>query len=59
VPGIALLGLAAVLMVVVLIKPDMPGWLRTTIAIAAIVVVLVLLAYAFRLFLSIQKGGRR
>lgn len=59
VPGVTLLGLAAILMIVVLVKPDMPSWLKTTIAILAILVVLVLLAYAFRLFLSIQRGGRR
>lgn len=58
VPGTVLLGLAAVLIVVVLIKPDMPGWLRTTIAILAVLVVLTLLVIAFRVFRSTTRGGR-
>ncbi len=58
-PGAALLGLAGVLIVVVLVKPDMPDWLRTTIAILAVVVVIGLLAYAFVVFRETTRGGSR
>jgi protein-S-isoprenylcysteine O-methyltransferase Ste14 len=58
-PGAALLVLAGVLIVVVLIKPDMPDWLRTTIAIMAVVVVIGLLAYAFVVFRETTRGGSR
>ena len=60
VPGVVLLGLAAVLIVVVLIKPDMPPWLKVTIAILAVVVVVVLLIYAAWVFrLLTRRGGPR
>lgn len=59
IPGVTLLGLAAVLIVVVLIKPDMPQGLKVAIVVVALLLVLALLAYAFRLFLSIQRGGRK
>ena len=59
VPGLVLLVMAAVLIVVVLAKPDMPGWLRTTIAIVAVVVVVALLAYAFVVFRATTRGGSR
>jgi protein-S-isoprenylcysteine O-methyltransferase Ste14 len=58
-PGAALLVLAGVLIVIVLIKPDMPDWLRTTIAILAVVVVIGLLAYAFVVFRETTRGGSR
>ena len=54
-----LLVLAGVLIVVVLVKPDMPDWLRTTIAILAVVVVIGLLAYAFVVFRETTRGGSR
>jgi hypothetical protein len=59
IPGVVLLGLAAVLIVVVLINPDMSGGLRTGIAIAAVVVVITLLAYAFRMWLTVRRGGQK
>ena len=59
VPGLTLLGLAAVLIVVVLINPDMPGWLRTVIAIVAVLLVVALLIFAFRLFRVTSGRGRR
>jgi hypothetical protein len=55
VPGTVLLAVAAVLIVVVLIKPAMPDWLRTTIAITAVVVVLALLVVSFRVFRSTTR----
>ena len=58
-PGAALLVLAGVLIVIVLVKPDMPDWLRTTIAILAVVVVIGLLAYAFVAFRETTRGGSR
>lgn len=57
VPGIVLLGVAAALIVVVLVKPDMPSWLKTTIAIAAVLVVIALLFYAVRVFRGVSRGG--
>jgi len=64
VPGVVMLGLAAVLIVVVLLKPAMPSWVRTTIALLAVVVVMVLLGYAFVVFRSTSgrgsgRGGRK
>ena len=59
IPGMALLGLAAVLIVIVLVNPDMSSGLKVTIAVLAILVVLALLGFAFKLFLSSQRGGRR
>ena len=58
-PGAVLLVLAGVLIVIVLVKPDMPDWLRTTIAILAVVVVIGLLAYAFVVFRETTRGGSR
>jgi hypothetical protein len=55
VPGIVLLLLAAVLIVVVLVDPGMAPWLRTTVAIASVVVVLALLVYAFRVFRGVTR----
>ena len=57
VPGVVLLALAAVLIAVVLIKPDMPGWLKTTIAILAVLVVVALLFSAFRVFRDTTRRG--
>lgn len=57
VPGVVLLVLAAVLIVVVLVKPNMPSWLRVTIAVLAIVVVLALLIYAFVVFRGSTRRG--
>lgn len=59
VPAAILLGLAAVLIVVVLIKPSMPPWLKITIALLAIVVVIALLVYAAVLFRTTAKRGRQ
>ena len=59
VPGVVLLGLAAVLIVVVLVKPDMPPWLKVTIAIVALLVVLALLIYAFRVFRGVTRRSPR
>ena len=59
VPASILLGLAAVLIVVVLIKPTMPEWLKITIALLAVVVVIALLIYAAVLFRTTAKRGRR
>lgn len=58
VPGVVLLGLAAVLIVVVLIKPPMPDWLNTTIAVLAIATVVALLGYAFWVFRATTRRGR-
>ncbi|GAA2000391.1 hypothetical protein JL107_00600 [Nakamurella flavida] len=58
VPGVVLLALAGVLIVVVLVKPDMPDWLRTSIAVLAVVVVIALLLFSFRLFrLTTRRGS--
>ncbi len=59
VPASILLGLAAVLIVVVLIKPHMPSWLKVTIALLALLVVFALLIYAVVLFRDTAKRGRR
>ncbi len=59
VPAAILLGLAAVLIVVVLIKPAMPGWLKATIAILALLVVVALLIYAAMLFRDNVRRTRR
>ncbi|NNG37469.1 hypothetical protein [Nakamurella aerolata] len=58
VPGTVLLGIAAVLIVLVLVKPDMPGWLRVTIAVVAVLVVIALLVIAFRVFRGVSRRGR-
>ena len=57
VPGVVLLILAGVLIVITLIKPDLPQWLTLTIAVAAIIVVIALLIYAFRVFRDVTKPG--
>ena len=59
IPGMVLLGVAAVLIVIVLVNPEMSSGLKVTIAVLAILVVLALLGFAFKLFLSSQRGGRR
>ena len=57
VPGVVLLILAGVLIVITLIKPDLPQWLTITIAVTAIVVVVLLLIYAFRVFRDVTRPG--
>lgn len=58
VPGTVLLIVAAVLIVVVLVSPSsMPHWLRLTIAIVAVCVVVALLIYAFVVFRSTTRRG--
>jgi len=57
--GMSLLGIAAVLMVVVLVNPSMPSWLRTVIAILAVLVVVVLIGYAAYLFRVVKRGNQR
>ena len=56
--GMSLLVVAGVLIVVVLVQPAMSSGLKTTIAILAILVVVALLAYAVRLWMSTRRGGR-
>jgi membrane protein YdbS with pleckstrin-like domain len=58
VPGTVLLGIAGVLIVIVLVKPDMPDWLRASIAIVAVLVVIALLVIAFRVFRGASRRGR-
>ncbi|MGS0684230.1 hypothetical protein ACVBEQ_03545 [Nakamurella sp. GG22] len=57
VPGVVLLLLAGVLIVVTLLKPDLPQWLTVTIAVLAIVVVVALLMYAFKVFRDVTRPG--
>ncbi len=57
VPGVVLLVLAGVLIVITLLKPDLPRWLTIGIAVAAIVVVVLLLIYAFRVFRDVTRPG--
>ncbi len=57
VPGVVLLVLAGVLIVVTLLKPDLPQWLTVTIAGLAIVVVVALLVYAFKVFRDVTRPG--
>lgn len=57
-PGVVLLGLAAVLIVIVVVDPNMVGWLKVTITVLAVLVVVALLGYAFRVF-RISTGRRR
>ena len=59
VPASVLLGLAAVLIVVVLIKPNMPSWLKLTIVLVALLVVIALLVYAVILFRETTRRGPR
>lgn len=58
VPGTVLLAVAAVLIVLVLVKPDMPGWLRTGVAVLAVLVVIALLVVAFRVFRGTTRRNR-
>jgi hypothetical protein len=58
-PAAMLLGLAAVLIVVVLVKPAMPQWLKVCIAVLALLVVITLLIYAAMLFRNNARRGRR
>ena len=58
-PGMVLLVLAAVLIVIVLINPEMESWLRITIAVLAVLTVLGLLGFAFKLFRHTMTGGRK
>jgi membrane protein DedA with SNARE-associated domain len=57
VPGVVLLILAGVLIVITLIKPDLPQWLTIAIAVTAILVVIALLIYAFRVFRDVTRPG--
>ncbi len=57
VPGVVLLVLAGVLIVITLLKPDLPQWLTVTIAGLAIVVVIALLLYAFKVFRDVTRPG--
>ncbi len=57
VPGVVLLVLAGVLIVITLLKPDLPQWLTVTIAALAIVVVVALLLYAFKVFRDVTRPG--
>ena len=57
VPGVVLLVLAGALIVITLIKPDLPRWLTVSIAVAAVIVVVLLLIYAFRVFRDVTKPG--
>ena len=57
VPGVVLLVVAGVLIVVTLIKPDLPQWATVSIAVAAVVVVIALLIYAFRVFRDVTRPG--
>jgi hypothetical protein len=59
IPGVVLLGAAAVLIVIVLINPHMAQWLKIIIAIVAVLLVVALLVFAFRLFRLAARGGRR
>ncbi len=59
VPAVILLGLAAVLIVVVLVKPSMSYGLKLTITLVAVVMVVALLVYAVFLFRTLAKRGRR
>jgi hypothetical protein len=59
VAGMTMLGLAGVLMVVVLINPPMPDWLRVVIVVVALVTVGALLVYAMLLFRTTKRGGGR
>ncbi len=57
--GLSLLSVAAVLIVVVLVNPAMPQWLRVTIAILAVAVVVALLGYSAVLVRSTKPGRQR
>ena len=58
VPGVVLLIVAAVLIVVVLVSPhSLPHWLRVTIALVAVLVVVALLAYCVVVFRSATRRG--
>ena len=47
------------LIVITLIKPDLPQWATVTIAVLAVVVVIALLIYAFKVFRDVTRGGQR
>jgi protein-S-isoprenylcysteine O-methyltransferase Ste14 len=57
VPGVVLLIVAGVLIVITLVKPDLPRWLTIAIAVAAVLVVVALLIYAFRVFRDVTRPG--
>jgi hypothetical protein len=58
VPGTVLLIVAAALIVVVLVAPDStPHWLRVTIAIVAVCVVVALLVYSIVVFRASARRG--
>lgn len=59
VPAAVLLGLAAVLIVVVLIKPSMSQGLKVALVILVLLVVVALLVYAAILFRDNSRRGRR
>ncbi|SDP43755.1 hypothetical protein SAMN04515671_4230 [Nakamurella panacisegetis] len=59
VPAVILLGFAAVLIVVVLVKPSMSYGLKLTITLVAVAMVVALLVYAVFLFRTLAKRGRR
>jgi uncharacterized membrane protein SirB2 len=56
--GMTLLVLAGVLIVVVLVQPTMAPWLKTTIAVLAILVVVALLVFSVLLVRSTKQAGR-
>ncbi|MEO5833616.1 MAG: hypothetical protein ABJA16_03630 [Nakamurella sp.] len=58
VAGMVLLVLAGVLIVVVLVQPEMAPWLKTTIAVVAILVVIALIAFSVVLVRSTKQAGR-
>lgn len=59
VPGMVLLAVAAALIVLVLVNPDMPDWLRRTVAGVAIAVVVALLGYSVWLMrTTMRRGGK-
>ncbi len=59
IPGTALLAVAAALIVVVLVKPNMPHWMRAAIAVLAVLVVVALLVIAFMVFRGSTRPTRR
>ncbi len=56
--GMILLVLAGVLIVVVLVQPSMAPWLKTSVAVLAILVVVALIVFSVVLVRSTQKAGR-
>jgi uncharacterized membrane protein len=57
IPGVVLLLVAAVLIVITLLKPDLPRWLTVSIAALAVIVVVALLIYAFKVFRDVTNPG--